>query len=76
MNIGFGLTIVFIIFSLLYTGINARMKRELPFTETILFISILGICVWLHILNIWVAIGSLITVAVIVFIIKKPTRKK
>jgi len=75
MNIGFGLTIVFIIFSLLYTGINARMKRSLPFTETVLFISILGICVWLHILNIWVAIGALITVAVIVLIVKKPTRK-
>ncbi|QJX80312.1 hypothetical protein [Priestia megaterium] len=75
MNIGFGLTIVFIIFSLLYTGINVRMKRPLPFTETILFISILGICVWLHILNIWIAIGALITVAVIVFIVKNPTRK-
>ncbi|MEM4992550.1 hypothetical protein WKH56_08415 [Priestia sp. SB1] len=75
MNIGFGLTIVFIIFSLLYTGMNARMKRQLPLTETILFISILGICVWLHILNIWVAIGALITVAVIVLIVKKPTRK-
>lgn len=75
MNIGFGLTIVFIIFSLLYTGINARMKRPLPFTETILFISILGICVWLHILNIWIAIGALITVTVIVLIVKKPTRK-
>ncbi len=75
MNIGFGLTIVFIIFSLLYTGINARMSRQLPITETILFISILGICVWLHIINIWIAIGALIAVAIIVLIVKKPTRK-
>lgn len=69
INITLGLIIIFFAFSLFYTAIN--MRKRIPYAvNAFLFILIVGICIWLHILNIWIAIGALITAAIIVLSLK------
>ena len=75
INITLGLILIFFAFSLFYTAISTR-KRIPVAVNIFLFILILGICVWLNILNVWIAIGALVTVAVIVLVFKKPGEKK
>ncbi|MGF9891206.1 hypothetical protein ABEX78_21335 [Priestia megaterium] len=75
INITLGLIIIFFAFSLFYTAINTR--KRIPYAvNAFLFILILGICIWLHILNIWIAIGALITVAIIALNFKTTTKKQ
>jgi len=75
INITLGLILIFFAFSLFYTALNTGKKIPIA-VNIFLFILIIAIFVWLNILNVWLAIGALVTVAVILFIFKKSGKKK
>ncbi|PVC66040.1 hypothetical protein C2I27_18255 [Priestia megaterium] len=74
INITLGLIIIFFVFSLFYTAIDTRKKIPIV-VNVLLLILIMGICIWLNILNAWIAIGALITFTAFIILFKKLGKK-